>query len=137
MHPPQADDRSSLHWSILLLILTMIGLAGFGLTAAPVWLVCVPFVLLAVQECGASRWLARSGEGNQDGGPTLGTRIAGPVFHLVVIATVVVAHGKLDGRGGDRQISDGVGCGCGAVADSQNRPADSQSRPTMAASGCG
>lgn len=63
---------------------------------APVWLVCVPFVLMAMLDGGASGWLAQGDlKGKPAAGSTFGQRVMGPVFHLVVIATVVLAHGKI------------------------------------------
>jgi hypothetical protein len=107
-----ARDDPARRWSIGLLVLGMVGMSGFGLAGLPAWLVCVPFVLLAMQDGACWR---------RDGG--IGARVAGPVFHLVVMATAVVAHGKMADRsgvagccGGAGELAGGSdgGCGCGA-----------------------
>lgn len=96
--------------SIGLLAGVVFGLAKLGLSAVPVWILAVPFVLLAVMDL--ERCFAHAG--------TLARRVGAVAFHFVIVATVFAAHSQIGAGGAGGTASTG-GCGsgnCGSASGS-------------------
>ena len=82
--------------SIGLLALMIFGLARLGFGVVPVWILAVPFVLLASLDIESCFSRVR----------TFSARLMPVAFHFVIIATVFAAHQQIGAAG-----AGGAGCG--------------------------
>lgn len=110
MNASSVTKCSLRRWSILLLAGLIAAFMRGSAQAVPVWLLVVPFVLLAAEELSAESGEARGRRGDgQEAGRSSGTQRLIPVstlaFHGVVIASVMGAHWEM---GRDRGGSTGA-----------------------------
>ena len=97
--------------SIALLALVIVGLVRLGFASVPVWILLVPFVLLACLDF----------EGRFARLNSVTARLGAIAYHFVIVATVIAAHQPLGGARTDgggavtgRPVHAAVASGCGS-----------------------
>ena len=130
------ERRDCRHWAIALLVVVILALMHGAALAVPAWLLAVPFLLLGWVEVEGDL-MAGSGIPNRESAhaATVKAAAGSVLFHAVLAAVVIVAHGRVAERIGMR----GAGCGCGAKSGAtfQVAGASNGQAGSLPHSGCG